>query len=74
MGKNKDGRFVPAKGRPSGDGKSKAEVKVVHVDELEEQNSIEDKYTDGPDTPAANVATRHPNRNVDKDELDNNNY
>ena len=69
MGKDRNGTFVPPKGKPSGEGKSKGGPKTVYnLDNLEERDEIADKYTDGPDDPAANVAEANPNRNVDKSE------
>jgi hypothetical protein len=52
------------KGEPSSGGQSKAQIKdAKNVDGKEE---IEDKYTDGPDDPSANVRVMNPNRNTDK--------
>jgi hypothetical protein len=69
MGKDPNGKFIPPKGKPSGDGNSKAGLKPVNDwENLEEQLDKEDIYTDGPDMPAANVRVRHPNRNVDKED------
>ncbi len=75
MGKDQNGKFVPPKGKPSGDGNNKAGLKPVNNwENLEEQLEKEDTYTDGPDTPSANVPLRHPNRNVDKEDYDSTAY
>lgn len=69
MGKDQNGKFVPPKGRPSGDGVSKAGVKPVNDwENIEQQFEKEEDYTQGPDDPAPNVRVLHPNRNVDKED------
>lgn len=68
MGKDREGKFIPPKGKPSGDGNPKAGLKpVLNLDNLDERNEIADKYTEGPDEPAANIRVSKPNRNVNKD-------
>ncbi|MDO1445395.1 hypothetical protein Q0590_03985 [Rhodocytophaga aerolata] len=63
IGKNANGTYVPPKGKPSGEGTSKAGLKSVNdLENLDEHYEIADKYTEGPDTPAANVKIMHPNR------------
>ena len=63
IGKNANGTYVPPKGKPSGEGHSKAGLKSVNdIDNLDEHFEIADKYTEGPDEPAANVRIMHPNR------------
>ncbi len=75
MGKNKDGKYIPPKGKPSGEGRSKAGLKpVVNLDNLDERNEIADKYTDGPDMPAANVRVMNPNRVAGKTDDEEDNY
>ena len=75
MGKDKNGKFVPAKGKPSGEGNPRAGLKPLNdIDNIEDQLEKEENYTDGPDVPAANVKVRHPNRNVDKGEGDGTSY
>lgn len=75
MGKDVNGKYVPPKGRPSGEGVAKAGLKTVNdLENLENQLEKEDDYTDGPDTPSANVRVMHPNRNVDKEQGDNTPY
>ena len=71
MGKNENGKYIPPKGKPSGTGQSKAGLKTIpRLDNLEEHDQIADKYTDGPDEPAANVRVSNPNRSTDKPEID----
>ena len=69
MGKDREGKFHPRKGKPSGalrDGVGV--VKPVDTSSLEDRLQLADKYTDGEEQPAPNVHVRHPNRNVDKRE------
>lgn len=67
MGKDKEGKYHPPKGKPSGTRTQKG-VTTTKSSTLDEQLAIEEKYTDHPDLDivAANVRVRHPNRNVDK--------
>jgi hypothetical protein len=67
MGKDKEGKYHPPKGKPSGTRTQKG-VTTTNSSTLDQQLEIEDKYTDHPDidSVAANVRVRHPNRNVDK--------
>lgn len=66
MGKDKEGKFPTAKGKPSGAGKQKDEI-TVNTRTREQQAEIEEKYiTPDTDDVASNVRVRHPNRNVDK--------
>jgi hypothetical protein len=67
MGKDREGKYHPPKGKPSG---TKIQKGVTNTDSssLDEQFKIEEKYSldsDGNDV-QANVPVRHPNRNVDK--------
>lgn len=67
MGKNKNGDFIPPKGRPSGTGREASGLKdAFAVTNLKEDAQLAEKYMEAPDEPAANVYIRHPNRNVDK--------
>jgi hypothetical protein len=69
MGKDKEGKFQPSKGRPSGTGK--VIDQPLHLSApgaLENYLEIADKYTTGSAEEATNVRIRHPNRNVHKDE------
>jgi len=54
------------KGRPSGTERESSGLKETRSDELERDEEIANKYTDGPDHPAPNVKEEHPNRNTDK--------
>ena len=67
MGKDKEGKYHPPKGKPSGT-KTQKGVMTTKSSMLDQLLEIEEKYTDHPDTDsvAANVRVRHPNRNVDK--------
>jgi hypothetical protein len=67
MGKDREGKFHPQKGKPSGSGKTdQPEVTSPVTGSLESYLELADKYTEGPDEQPANVKVRHPNRNVDK--------
>lgn len=67
MGKDKNGSFVPPKGRPSGTGRESSGLRdAFAVTGLYEDNELAEKYTSGPDKPAAGITIRHQNRNVDK--------
>lgn len=68
MGKDREGKFHPRKGRPSGNLKETAGLQPLNTSTLEEQLEIAEKYTDGEEEPAPNIHVRHPNRNVDKRE------
>jgi len=69
MGKDKNGTFVPKKGRPSGSGKETAGLRdAFAVNDLDKDIELTEKYLDAPDEPAANVPLRHKNRNVHKGE------
>ena len=69
MGKTRNGNFIPPKGKPSGSGKETHGLKdAFAVNDLETDNQLSDKYTVAPDEPAPNVHVRHPNRNVNKGE------
>ncbi len=68
MGKDREGRFHPRKGKPSGAMRDAAGLKPISTGSFEENIAIADKYTVGDEQPAPNVRVRHPNRNVDKHE------
>ena len=69
MAKDRNGSFLPPKGRPSGSGKETAGLRnAFAVNDPETDDEIADKYTDAPDQPSANVPMRHKNRNVNKGE------
>jgi hypothetical protein len=68
MGKDREGRFIPLKGKPSGSGReSNLGLRPqISEDELQQDEEITEKYTSGEDTLAPNVHKRHPNRNTAK--------
>jgi hypothetical protein len=69
MGKDREGKFHPAKGKPSGSSKTESVgLKPISSDSFEEHLELADKYTVGEEEPAPNLHIRHRNRNVDKNE------
>ncbi|HEY9007214.1 baeRF7 domain-containing protein [Ohtaekwangia sp.] len=67
MGKDREGKFHPSKGKPSGLGKENSvELHLKEDGALDQYLETAEKYTDGPEEMPANVRVRHPNRNVDK--------
>ncbi len=70
MGKDREGKFHPRKGKPAGPGKieGKTGLKEINTNAIEDYLEIADKYTTGEEEPAPNIHVRHPNRNVDKGE------
>jgi hypothetical protein len=69
MGKDREGKFHPRKGKPAGALREGVGlVKPINTSALDAQLDIADKYTDGDEMPASNVHVRHQNRNVDKRE------
>jgi hypothetical protein len=81
MGKDREGKFHPRKGKPSVTGKIEGTtgLKDINTSAMNNYLEVADKYTVGEEEPAANVRVRHPNRNADKhenrqqDKKDNNN-
>ena len=68
MGKERNGRFIPPKGKPSGSGKDTAGLKnAFAVNDPETDNEITNKYADDIEDLAPNMV-RHKNRNVNKGE------
>ncbi len=65
MGKDREGRFHPRKGKPS---VASSNLNPISSSAFEGSREIADKYTIGEEEPAPNVRIRHPNRNVDKRE------
>lgn len=67
MGKDREGKYHPTKGKPSG-AKIQKGVTTTNSRTLDQQMEIEDKYDiqADADAVAGNVHVRHPNRNVDK--------
>jgi hypothetical protein len=67
MGKDKNGKYIPPKGRPSGSGRESSGLRdAFAATDPEKDQELDDKYLEQPDEPAANVYVRHHNRNVDK--------
>jgi hypothetical protein len=76
MGKDKNGGYIPPKGKPSGSGHETHGLKDAFAAiDPETENEIAAKYTkDHTDELADGVPVRHPNRNLHKGEdLDENN-
>jgi hypothetical protein len=73
MGKDKHGKFIPPKGKPSGNGKEGLGLRrSLEPDQLEQDMEMTDKYTVGPDELTPGVHVRHPNRNTAKRAAQNN--
>ena len=68
MGKDKEGKFHPRKGKPSGSLREGVGLQPIDTSAIEEHLEIAEKYTEGDEQPAPNIHVRHPNRNVDKRE------
>ncbi len=68
MGKDREGKFHPRKGKPSGSAREGVGLQPIDTSAIEEHLEIADKYTEGEERPAPNIHVRHPNRNVDKRE------
>ena len=69
MGKDREGKNHPPKGKSSGSGKEESSgLKPAMTGSEEQYLDMADKYTDGPDEMPANVRVMHPNRNVNKGE------
>jgi hypothetical protein len=69
MGKDREGKFHPRKGKPSGSGTEEGVgLTPPNVGSVEQYIELADKYTEGPDEMPANVKVRHPNRNTNKGE------
>lgn len=63
------------KGKPSGGNDPVVGLRDVHVDQLDQEQEMAQKYTEGPDEePAENIYQRHPNRNLDKPDIDKPSY
>jgi hypothetical protein len=69
MGKDREGKFHPQKGKPAGEGKQKGiTTPQVSKKVLAEQFDLEEKYLIDPDTDRVEgTKMRHPNRNAEKD-------
>jgi hypothetical protein len=69
MGKDREGKFHPRKGKPSGSLRTESPgLKPISTGSYEEHLEIADKYTVGEEEPAPNLRVRHRNRNTDKRE------
>ena len=68
MGKDREGKYHPRKGKPSGSLREGTGVQEIDTSALEEHLEIAEKYTEGEEEPAPNIHVRHPNRNLDKRE------
>jgi len=69
MGKDREGRFHPAKGKPSNDSKEGLGLRsTMSADDLQRDEEMTDKYTESEDKLAPGVRMKHPNRNTSKDE------
>ena len=69
MGKDREGKFHPKKGKPSGSGKEEGVgLESPFVGPQEQYQEMAGKYTDGADEMPDEFRMRHPNRNVNKNE------
>lgn len=68
MGKDRNGKYHPPKGKPSGAGKSEDALGVQGTppEKMEQYEQITDRYTVDDNTLAPDVPMRHPNRNTQK--------
>lgn len=68
MGKDKTGKFHPAKGKPAGGHKEEGLGlrKSLDPEQFEQDEIITERYTLGPDQLNGDVQVRHPNRNTHK--------
>jgi len=66
MGKDKEGRFHPRKGRPTAEGEKKGIVEIDHTQQ-QDQIALEERLGIDPDKDIQpSAGTRHPNRNKEK--------
>jgi hypothetical protein len=69
MGKDREGKFHPRKGKPSGSLRNDAAgLKTMSSGTYEDNLEISEKYTVGDEEPAPHLNLRHRNRNTDKKE------
>lgn len=68
MGKDRNGKYHPPKGKPSGAGKNEGGLgaRATEPEKMDEYLDITNKYTVDDDTLAPHVPMRHPNRNTEK--------
>jgi hypothetical protein len=65
MGKDREGKFHPGSGKPSGSGKEQSkELNSLKTGSIDQYLELADRYTEGADEMPAKV--RHPNRNPNK--------
>jgi len=69
MGKDREGRFHPQKGKPSGSGtEENIGLNPAHTERLDDYLEISEKYNTADPATEPTVKIRHPNRNVNKGE------
>ena len=68
MGKDRNGKYHPPKGKPSGAGKNEdgLGIQATPPEKMEQYEQITERYTIDDDTLAPDVPMRHPNRNTQK--------
>ena len=68
MGKDRNGKYHPPKGKPSGAGKSEdgLGIQATPPEKMEQYEKITERYTVDDDTLSPDVYLRHPNRNTEK--------
>lgn len=69
MGKDREGRYIPPKGKPSGKEREEDDLGLrqgIEPDDLKQHQEITQKYTSDDKRPAPKVRVMHPNRNVVK--------
>src|SRR4051812_18340014 len=68
MGKDRNGKYHPPKGKPSGAGKNEdgLGIQATPPEKMEQYEQITERYTIDDDTLAPDVPVRHPNRNTQK--------
>jgi hypothetical protein len=68
--KSPKGPDYKKKGKPAGRGIENG-LKDVRIEDLNKEEEMVEKYTDGPfEEPAENINARHPNRNLNKPNID----
>lgn len=67
MGKDREGKYHPQKGKPSGEPKStEQEMHLADPSSLKQYQTVTDQYITDEDEQIAAVPIRHPNRNANK--------
>ncbi|HXA01948.1 MAG TPA: hypothetical protein VNW99_08170 [Cytophagaceae bacterium] len=69
----KKGIYITRKGRPSDPGYEMAGFKDINLETLEMNLEMAEKYTD-PESEESLINERHPNRNLDKPDIDKPRY